>query len=212
MPPHPLVQVRMWRAGEAGGAVMNGTYEIVKDALRRKGSITLALEGYDDIFSDFDPRPYSRRAVSEDFIRECRRATRNRSGEKLELRLALPASGRLPDEEERIRHRLAGYFQKHFKAKGAELFALRRRAWIWTASGAACMMAGAFLSTGTGRGMLGLDDSGFLFHLLLVVIEPASWFLVWEGMELLILGTRDTERESAFFRTLAEARITFQDR
>ncbi|MBI2151367.1 hypothetical protein HYU21_01420, partial [Candidatus Woesearchaeota archaeon] len=34
----------------------------------REGNISLVLDSYDDIFSDFDPRDYSEKALSEDFL------------------------------------------------------------------------------------------------------------------------------------------------
>ena len=37
--------------------------------------IPLVLDSYDDIFSDFDPRPYSERAMSGDFLLECKKAS-----------------------------------------------------------------------------------------------------------------------------------------
>ena len=34
------------------------------------GAVSLWLDTYEDIFSDFDPRPYGQRALSEDFVAE----------------------------------------------------------------------------------------------------------------------------------------------
>lgn len=33
-------------------------------------SIQIALDHYDDIFSDFDPSPFSQRMLSDDFLKE----------------------------------------------------------------------------------------------------------------------------------------------
>jgi hypothetical protein len=40
--------------------------------------IKLMLDTYDDIFSDFDPRPFSQRTLSEDFLEEARKASREK--------------------------------------------------------------------------------------------------------------------------------------
>ena len=34
----------------------------------REGNISLVLDSYDDLFSDFDPRDYSQKALSDDFL------------------------------------------------------------------------------------------------------------------------------------------------
>ncbi|NYT12918.1 MAG: hypothetical protein GKC01_00225, partial [Candidatus Methanofastidiosa archaeon] len=62
----------------------------------REKNISLILDSYDDLFSDFDPRPYSVRGLSDDFLIECRRAVRGIKTESpvLELRLLVPKNKR----------------------------------------------------------------------------------------------------------------------
>ena len=40
----------------------------------REGNISIVLDSYDDLFSDFDPRPYRIRALSDDFLLECKKS------------------------------------------------------------------------------------------------------------------------------------------
>ena len=40
------------------------------EKLLQQSEISLLLDSYDDIFSDFDPRPYNQRALSQDFLAE----------------------------------------------------------------------------------------------------------------------------------------------
>ena len=47
-------------------------------ALLKKSEISLSLDNYDDIFSDFDPRPFSQRALSDDFLIEAKKASRDK--------------------------------------------------------------------------------------------------------------------------------------
>ena len=44
----------------------------------REGNISLILDSYNDMFSDFDPRSFSERALSDDFLSECKRAARDK--------------------------------------------------------------------------------------------------------------------------------------
>ena len=48
-------------------------------------NISLSLNSYDDIFSGFDPRPYSQRALSDDFLAESKRASRDKELDGVEL-------------------------------------------------------------------------------------------------------------------------------
>ena len=71
----------------------------------REGNISLVLDSYNDIFSDFDPRDYSEKALSEDFLSECKRAARDKENH-IELRLLIPIKKRNSTHENKIRKRL----------------------------------------------------------------------------------------------------------
>jgi hypothetical protein len=44
----------------------------------REGNISLVIESYNALFSDFDPRTSSERGISDDFLSEVKRAARER--------------------------------------------------------------------------------------------------------------------------------------
>ena len=100
---------------EAKKELQEAEKEIQEDvALMREGNISLILEEYNDIFSDFDPRPYEHKALSDDFLTECRKAARDKDVHELELRLLMPKEIRNLDDEAKIKHRLHEHFHKHF--------------------------------------------------------------------------------------------------
>ena len=66
--------------------------------------ISLILDTYDDIFSDFDPRPYNERALSEDFLIEARKAARDKNT-GIELHFLIPTPMQDKASEELIRQR-----------------------------------------------------------------------------------------------------------
>ena len=68
--------------------------------------ITIQLDTYDDIFSDFDPRPYSSRALSEDFIKEIKRHYMEDKRGRFEVHFTIPASERNIGDEGLIKKRL----------------------------------------------------------------------------------------------------------
>ncbi len=71
----------------------------------REGNISLLVQSYDYLFSDFDPRDYSQKILSEDFIEECKRAVREKE-DKIELILLHPKDKRNVKDEIKIKKRL----------------------------------------------------------------------------------------------------------
>ncbi len=59
----------------------------------REANISLIIDDYEDIFSDFDPRDYIERAISDDFIQECKRSARDKL-KGIELRILVPKDKR----------------------------------------------------------------------------------------------------------------------
>jgi len=108
-------------------------------------AISLWIDDYDDIFSDFDPRPFSQRALSEDFLAEAKRAVRDRREDVPELRFLVPAPVRNLAGEATIRKRLREHFRRHADRLGR----VYHRS-VWTslaiaAAGFGVMTASAFL-------------------------------------------------------------------
>ncbi|MEI7477473.1 MAG: hypothetical protein WCJ81_02910 [bacterium] len=76
----------------------------------QEGKMSLILDTYGDIFSSFDPRPYEERALSDDFLDECKKITDDKKIDLLELRLLIPKAQRSVVDEELIKKRLHAYF------------------------------------------------------------------------------------------------------
>src|SRR3989344_6408811 len=74
--------------------------------------ISLWLDDYNDIFSDFDPRPYSERALSDDFLNASQKMFRETKTGKFELRLLIPKSLRDEKQESLIKKRLKSFFRQ----------------------------------------------------------------------------------------------------
>ncbi|MCL5101579.1 MAG: hypothetical protein M1348_03140, partial [Candidatus Parvarchaeota archaeon] len=96
-------------------------------SILNKMEVSLILDTYDDIFSDFDPRPYSERSLSEDFLSEAKRATRDK-GEGVELRFLIPKVTRSLSHEELIKQRLKEHFRRHYKSAKKAILAYKQQA------------------------------------------------------------------------------------
>jgi hypothetical protein len=164
------------------------------------GALSLWLDDYDDIFSDFDPRPFGQRALSEDFLAEARRAVRDRREGIPELRILVPAPARNAADEATIRKRLREHFRKHADRLGR---ARRRTAWTGLA------IAAAGFGVMTASALLRGRPDAFWRTLLHVLLEPSGWFAVWFGLDQLVYGTREVRREHAFYRKMAKADVVF---
>ena len=169
-----------------------------KDAQMRQGNISLILDSYDDIFSDFDPRQYSEKALSDDFLSECKRAAKDKEV-GVELRLLVPKHKRKFDDENKIRKRLKNHFNKHFKEKEKEMRSVKREGLMWFFLGVVVMVAATFF----------YKRDEFIFTLLFIMAEPASWFLFWEGLNLIIFESKKISPNLEFYRKMNECHINF---
>src|SRR4051812_5168600 len=73
--------------------------------------ISIWIDNYDDVFSDFDPRPYSERNVSVDFLYEVKRVCHESNFHINELKLLVPERIRDKEKESIIVKRLHLHFK-----------------------------------------------------------------------------------------------------
>jgi len=182
---------------EKKSEIFKSVEEILEKNIR-EGNISLILDAYDDIFSDFDPRPYGERALSDDFLSECNKAARD-MGEKFELRLMVPAKLRNLKEELKIRKRLKSHFQRHAEEKRKELFNIRKEGVIWFLIGTLVMLASAFF----------YGQTTFIFHLLEVMLVPAGWFLFWDGLEKVFIESKEKLPDYTFYKKMSGCQVYF---
>ncbi|MFA6462048.1 MAG: hypothetical protein WCV90_07330 [Candidatus Woesearchaeota archaeon] len=153
-------------------------YEFGKIGVTRsahKTEVSLWLDSYGDIFSDFDSRPLSQRAMSQDFLDEARRATQDLISESFSFRLLMPDKLRNLNDEKTIRKRLKDHFQKHYKLLEKEQKGIVKRGAALSILGFILMVGAALISHYT------LD--GFWYTLLIIFCEPAGWFTLWWGLD-----------------------------
>jgi len=177
--------------------------ESQKEKKMRQGNVSLILNSYNDIFSDFDPRGYVQRALSDDFLQECRRTVRDKSPseEKFELRLLVPKIKRNVNDEIKIKIRLKNHFLKHYLEKKKEIKNLRYSGVAWFIIGVIFSLMAAFI----------YPFEGFYFDVLFVMIEPAGWFTVWSGLDKIFLNPKDKMPDARFYKKMYGCHITFID-
>ncbi|MDD5133127.1 MAG: hypothetical protein PHD81_02630 [Candidatus Nanoarchaeia archaeon] len=175
--------------------------EKVYEYTLREGNISLVLDSYGDLFSGFDPRAYSERSLSTDFLTECKRASIDKPEEGLELRLLIPKQKRSLEHEAKIRRRLKEHFDHHFKEKENEIKEVKKEGIIWFIAGIILMLISVTF----------LHSSGpsFLEKLMFIIFEPAGWFFVWEGLSKEFIKSKENKPEYIFYRKMKNAKISF---
>ncbi|MEI6732001.1 MAG: hypothetical protein WCK90_04970 [archaeon] len=175
--------------------------ENISENAIKEGNISLILDSYNDIFSSFDPRGFSERALSDDFLIECKHAARDQpiDLEGLELRLMVPRIRRNFNDEFKIKRRLKHHFQKHFLEKEREIGGVKRGGYLWFFSGAVILFILPFLE----------EKTNFIFRFITIMMEPASWFFFWEGLYKVFVTADEKKPDLEFYKKMAHAQITF---
>ena len=161
--------------------------------------IFLRLENYSDIFSDFDVRPYSKRALSSDFLDEVKRASNDKYDTGIELVLYVPEEKRDQAQESVIAERLKAHFKKHFLLLRKEKRKILLLGTLMTVLGVISMI----LAT---RILFEDPTQSVWLSFLVVFLEPAAWFLLWEGIDQILFSSKNVEPELSFYRKMANER------
>jgi hypothetical protein len=163
--------------------------------------INILLYSYNDLFSDFDPSAYRERTLSDDFIIQAKKISKNKSGNHIVLRLLLPSNERNEQDEELITERLYTHFRNVYMQLKSEVSRANIKGLVLTLIGVTLMIAASYISF--------LQHDKYYEHLLLVLFEPAGWFLLWVGLDHLVYSLKDTKRDLAFYLKMTKSEIKF---
>jgi len=163
-------------------------------------SIQIALDGYDDIFSDFDPSPYNKRILSDDLIKEMqKRYIETKKGE-FEVRFSLPSTIRDPKTETLIKKRLKDYFSHQIKEVDIEINDHKNR-------GIKRIALGAILLSIEIIGLHTAKD--FVFDVISVLTVPAGWYGMYSGYEYLFDQPARMTEQRKFMKKFHDANYLF---
>jgi hypothetical protein len=177
--------------------------EKIKQRLADINTISIALDNYDDIFSDFDPRAISERDLSEDLIVELQRRHRENPRGKYEVVFHAPVSVVDKGVEKKVIQRIKRNFSLKFLQQIKLVNRLRLRGSIFLLSGTTSL-AILTLITYSQR----LDP--LLVDLLGIVLMPLGWFGIWEGFSKIIDAPLPLQREAEVFKKFSKASYKFE--
>ncbi|MBX7140496.1 MAG: hypothetical protein K1X63_05380 [Chitinophagales bacterium] len=164
--------------------------------------LSIWLDTYDDLYSDFDPRPYGKRLVSHDFINELKRNMHEISSGPVQLGLFIPEPARKREAESEIITSLQNYFFKNLNVAEHALRKLVQQG-IWMGLiGIALLLIATY--------MVYEAFPGFLATAVTVVLQPAGWFLVWNGLDNIFFESKELKNERSFLGKMQDCSIQFR--
>jgi hypothetical protein len=164
--------------------------------------LSLWLDYYDDIYSDFDSRHYLKRRISEDFLHELRMARKYKKERVSDLVMLLPEEKRTEDTERIIISSLNDFFKDQVR-NTKEKYRKKLN------TGIALLVAG--LVTLTINSYINFKtQNSFIFSVIRILLEPGGWFLLWLSFDILFYDLRTVKKEIEFFKELSEVNIHFK--
>lgn len=168
--------------------------------------ITLAIDSLDDIFSDFDPRPLTQRALSEDFLKEIKKFYRETAMDKLTVSFLGPIELKAILEKNQLDKAIISHVTQDFRRRAqASKKSIRM---IWQKGIIYIIFGMAFLLMLTLLGYKGIL-SKLSLEILSIIFMPLGWFGVWEGFSKLVDIPFKLKEETEMNSKLARAQYRF---
>jgi len=175
-----------------------------RDVDTTKNEVDFWLESYNDLFSDFDHRPYLERSLSDDFLSEAKRACQYREENNLKLKIFLPKKFRDKNDERVIKRRLIEHFEKHHILLEKE----HKKDFI---KGVTTTIVGVLTMVLVTTFLFKYTDYNDTLNTIIAVVEIAGWFLLWTGLNNIIFESRSKNPSLEFYRKMSKASIIFYD-
>lgn len=165
--------------------------------------IAVVIDSWDDIFSDFDPRPLGSRMVSGDFITELRRRYKEtRTGDFMITIYATPEL-RNPELEKTVSKRLKQHFHQKFLQEKKTSIAMRWRGVVFLLVGICSL---SYLTLATYYKWL----PELTVRMVEIILSPLGWFGLWEGFSKLVDPSPAQLEDKRLYQKLARAKYEFK--
>lgn len=150
--------------------------------------IEVSLDGYEDIFNEWDPAPFKRRDLDPDliyFLEDCSDDIPLRY--PIRIRFEMPGDLRIEEKEQRITLGIRNYFRFRKNSIQKDIDQLRKRIIIYTV-----MSFGFLLSATLSSGMA---DKNILIQTGIEGLFIGGWVFLWEAISLIFFSMRDKQVE-----------------
>lgn len=163
--------------------------------------ISIWIDRYDDVFSEFDSRPFSDRALSDDFLREVRKITSEKKTGEIRLKFHVMEDQRNEESEIIIINNLNKHFLHIAEMLKTEQRQDLHRGYLLLGLGSLLILFLFYLTTIPGEIPY---ISGI--HLML---EPVGWFMTWTGLDHVFQISRKSKSNLDFNKRMSVAKIAF---
>ncbi|MDD5005418.1 MAG: hypothetical protein PHS93_02815 [Candidatus Omnitrophica bacterium] len=177
-----------------------GKAEQRANALREIGVV---IDTWDDIFSDFDPRPLSERTVSGDFLEELKKRYKETGTGDFIITIHAPVSLKNEESEKMVTNRLKKHFRQKFLQKQKVLTFIRMRGLMFVLIGICSL---SFLTLATYYKFL----SELAIQIAGIFLMPLGWFGFWEGLSKLVDTSPVVIQDEKLFEKLSKATYHFK--
>jgi hypothetical protein len=165
--------------------------------------INLWIDKYSDVYSEFDTRPFTERALSDDFIQEVRKMTALQPSKNIILKFNVLEDQQDESSEEAIIQSLNRHFAKMAKELREERWQIMKRGYCMLGAGSLLILVLFFITT-----IPQIHELKYLEGMILMA-EPMGWFLTWTGLDLVFQNTRNSKATLEFNEKMAKASVSF---
>ena len=173
-----------------------------QESLEGMREIAITLDTYDDIFSDFDPRPYAQRELSEDFLKEINRRYMEDKRGRFEVHFTIPSSERDMKEESLIKKRLREHFSFMAKRESDSIKKTKNRGYLYIAIGAAVLLADAYF-------FFLFNEGSIIYRVVSIFLVPAGWYGMFTGIGKVIDEPYDSVERKSLYEKFERANYVF---
>ncbi|MBU1122676.1 MAG: hypothetical protein ABIH71_02655 [Candidatus Omnitrophota bacterium] len=171
--------------------------------IRDLRDISIVIDTWDDVFSDFDPRPLNERTLSEDFIAELKKRYRETRKGDFIVTLYAPFSLKNEKSENMVAQRLKKHFRHRFLQRQKDIVRIRVRGVIFVVSGISFL---TFLMLITYFKIY----RELTVEILSIIFMPLGWFGIWEGFSKIVDTSPGFIQDELLFRKLSSAVYRFK--
>lgn len=187
------------------GMSAKGPIQEIQDVTVRnrgeKSPMMFSLKDYDALFSHFDPRPYIIRSISDDFISEAKKASK---GTKSQIVIFIPKNKRSLQTEEVVTRKLFEHFKRHAKKEKEGFLKIINNGLIYIILGTLLMIVRSIFE------FQKYSYHSFGSYFFAIYLEAPSWFLIWEGLRLIVFKSRAKFTNALFYWKMKNSSIDFQ--
>lgn len=163
----------------------------------------IAIDSFDDIFSDFDPREFTKRDLSVDFITELKRRYKVTGVGQFDVAFHAPRTIHNEADEKIIISRIKQHFRQIINQNKKHVRTIRFRGMLYIGFGIVLL---TFLTFATSLKLF----SDLHIQLFGIIFMPLGWFGVWEGFSKIVDIPWKLQEELEFCQKMARANYQFK--